>query len=125
MQVLSKGWKKPETGDFGDTWFVALEDNIERSNSHSHNGLDSERISTVSLIAEFLLVNSADFADQGDGYHRALVTIPSGALLDNLAITCKDPTTKDQIYLPVAKVTATTFYVYTNTVQDVEVYFGV
>ncbi len=125
MLVLSKGWKLPQTGDFGDTWFPALEDNIQQSNSHSHDGVNSEKISSVNFVATVSTILAASFVDQLDGYYRALVTIPSGVLLDNVAITVKDPTTKDQIYLKVAKVTPTSFYIYTNTVQDVEVYFGV
>ena len=125
MQVLSKGWKLPETGDFGDTWFPALEDNIEQSNSHKHDGIDSEKISTISLLATTLTVTTGSFVDQGDGSHRASVTMPSGALVDNLSITVKDPTTKDQVFLKVEKTSATTVYIYTNTVQNFEVYFGV
>ena len=41
MIVLSNGYKLPETGDFGDVWFPALEDNIQRINTHNHDGTDS------------------------------------------------------------------------------------
>lgn len=125
MQVLSKGWQKPETGDFGDVWFASLEANIEQSNSHTHNGVDSEKISSISFVSVVATTLAASFVNQLNGYHRALVTIPSGALLDTLAITCKDPVTKDQIYLKVEKFSPTQFYLYTNFVQDIEVYFGV
>ena len=125
MQVLSKGWKLPDTGDFGDSWFQALEDNINQSNTHSHNGIDSEKISSISFVSEVSTILAASFVDQLNGYYRSLVTIPGGALLDTLAITIKDPTTKDQVFLKLQKVSDTTFYIYTNTVQDFEVYFGV
>lgn len=125
MQVLSKGWRLPETGDFGDVWFLALESNIQQSNSHNHDGVNSEKISSVNFVATVTTVLAASFVDQLNGYHRALVTIPSGVLLDNLVVSFKDPTTKDQIFLKVEKVTVTSFYIYTNFVQNVEVYFGV
>ena len=125
MQILSKGWKNPDTGDFGDVWFQALNDNIVQCNSHSHNGIDSEKISSVSMVSTVSTVLSASFAYVSDGVFRSLVTIPSGALLDTLAVTVKDPTTKDQIYLKIEKYSPTQFYIYTSFVQDFEVYFGV
>lgn len=125
MQILSKGYKLPETGDFGDVWFPALEDNINLMNSHAHTGTDGERISGIYLKASTLTVLAASFADQGDGYWRATVTVPNTDLVDYHTIVVKDPTTKDPVGLKVEKLSANTFYLYTNTVQDFEVYFGV
>lgn len=125
MIILSKGYKKPETGDFGDTWFPALEDNIDLSNSHSHNGSDGEKISGINLVATTLTVTAVSFVDQGNGYHRATVTVPSSGIVDNYVIAIKDPTSKEPISLKIEKLSATQFYLYTNTVQNFEVYFGV
>ncbi len=125
MIILSKGYKKPETGDFGDIWFPALEDNIDLANTHSHNGVNGEKISGINLLASTLTVLAASFADQGNGYHRATVTVPSGGLVDNFVVAVKDPTTKDAISLKMEKLNSTQFYLFTNTVQDFEVYFGV
>lgn len=125
MIILSKGYKKPETGDFGDVWFPALEDNIDLMNSHTHNGVDGEKISGINLAASTLTVLAASFADQGDGYWRATVTVPGGGLVDNFVIAVKDPTTKEPIQLRMEKLSSTQFYIYTNVVQNFEVYFGV
>ena len=125
MIVLSKGFKLPQTGDLGDVWFPALEDTITQLNSHSHNGVDSEQLSSLSVVASKLTVASGSFSDQGNGYWRATVNMPSSNLVDNFVIQIKDPTTKDPIYLKMEKLSATQFYIFTNTVQDVEVYFGV
>ena len=125
MIILSKGYKKPDTGDFGDVWFAALEDNIDLSNSHSHTGVDGTKITAINLTSSTLAVASGDFADQGDGYWRATVTVPSSGLVDNYVIAVKDPTTKDPINLKMEKVSATQFYLFTNIVQNFEVYFGV
>lgn len=125
MIVLSKGYKKPETGDFGDEWFPALEDNIDLMNSHSHNGVNGEKISGIDLSASTLTVTSGSFADQGNGYWRATATVPGGGLVDNFVICVKDPTTKDPVMLKVEKLNSTQFYLYTNKVQNFEVYFGV
>jgi len=125
MVILSKGYKKPETGDFGDVWFPALEYNTERVNSHTHNGLDGEKISGIDLIAFSLVVQSSSFAQQPSGEWRATVTVPNGELVDSCVVTVKDPTTKDICFLKVEKLAPTQFYLYTNIVQNFEVYFGV
>ena len=125
MITLSKGFKLPETGDFGNIWFPAMEDNINQMNTHDHDGVDSEKISALNLDADVTTVLSASFADQGDGYWRATVTVPGGAFVDNLVVTVKDPTTKEPVYLRMVKLSATQFYIYTNFVQDFEVYFGI
>lgn len=123
MQVLSNGFKLPETGDFGDVWFPALEDNIQQMNDHTHNGTDSERLASTSVEGSFVTVLAGSFVDQLNGYHRATVTVPNSGLVDNHVIVAKDPTTKDQIFLKVEKVAATQIYIYTNYVQNFEVYF--
>ena len=123
MQVLSNGFKLPETGDFGDVWFPALEDNTQQLNDHVHNGTDSEQIPSTNIAASVVTVLAGSFANQGDGYWRATVTVPNSGTVDNHGIVVKDPTTKDQIYLRMAKPSATQVYIYTNTVQNVEVYF--
>jgi hypothetical protein len=42
-----------------------------------------------------------------------------------MVITVKDPTTKEPIFGKLEKFSATQFYIYINTPQTVEVYFGV
>lgn len=125
MQILSKGFKLPETGDFGDVWFPAMEDNIQQMNDHTHNGVDSEKISSVDLEVHSTTVVSASFADQGDGYYRATVSVPGGLDPSNFVITVKDPTTKDIVHLKQVRLSSTQFYLYTNYVQDFEVCYGV
>jgi hypothetical protein len=125
MIILSKGYKKPETGDFGDVWFPALEDNIDLMNSHNHDGVNGEKISALNLSASTATVLAGSFADQGNGYWRATVTVPGGGLVDNFVIAVKDPTTKEPIQLRMEKLSSTQFYIYTNVVQNFEVYFGV
>lgn len=125
MIILSKGYKLPETGDFGDVWFPAMEDNINLQNSHTHNGINGEKISGIDLASSTLTVLAASFADQGNGYWRATVTVPGGGLVDNFVVTVKDPTTKESIQAKLEKLSATQFYIYVNTVQNFEVYFGV
>lgn len=125
MITLSKGFKLPETGDFGDVWFPALEDNIQQLNDHKHDGLDSEKIPSGNLSASVVTTLVGAFADQGDGYWRASVSTPGGVALSDLSVTVRDPTTLEPIYAKLAKNTASSIYVYINTPQTVEVVFGV
>jgi len=125
MIILSKGFKLPETGDFGDVWFPALEDNIQQLNDHDHNGVNSPKISAVALTGYVDTVLQAAFIDQGNGYYRALISVPGGLTVDNFVITVKDPTTKDIMYLKQEKFNASSYYLFTNSPQNVEVYYGV
>jgi hypothetical protein len=125
MIILSKGWKLPETGDFGSEWFPALEDNIVQLNSHKHDGLDSEQIEGIALKGFFITVPQASFVDQGNGYYRALVNVPQGKPLSDFMVSVKDPVTKDPVYLKQERVTDTSFYLFSNVLQSFEVYFGV
>lgn len=122
MQVLTNGYKLPETGDFGDVWFPAIEDNIQRLNDHTHDGTNSEKLESKNIQANFSTVLSGAFSASGTKF-RATVAVPSGADFDNMVILCKDPTSKDQMYLEIEKIDDSSFYVYLNIVQDVEVYF--
>lgn len=125
MITLSKGFKLPETGDFGDVWFPALEDNINQLNSHTHNGINSEKIASSSLSASIVTTLVGAFVDQGNGYWRASVSTPGGVALADLSVTVRDPTTLEPIYAKLEKNTASSIYVYINSPQTVEVVFGV
>jgi hypothetical protein len=122
MIVLTNGYKLPETGDFGDVWFPALEDNIQRVNDHNHDGTNSEKLDSKNISATNQTVLAGDFSASGNAF-RATVNMPSGLSFDDCVVLAKDPTTKDQVYLKVEKITVSQFYLYTNFVQDFEVYF--
>lgn len=122
MQVLSFGYKLPETGDFGDVWFVAIEDNITRLNAHTHDGTNSSKITSSSISAVTQTVVSGSFGLVGTKF-EATVTAVGITNIDEYAIHVKDPTTKDPIYLEVEKVSTTQYKLFTNTVQDFEVYY--
>ena len=122
MVVLSNGYKLPEDGDFGDVWFPAIEDNIQRLNDHDHDGLNSNKLESKNIAATNVTVASGSFSAFGNGF-RATVNMPTGLSFDDCIIVAKDPTTKDQIYLGVEKITISQYYLYTNFVQDFEVYY--
>lgn len=124
MIVLSKGYKLPETGDFGDIWFPALEDNITRLNSHNHDGVNSEPLNSSAITAHKINVSSGSFTDNGDGYYVATVTAPSGRLIIDYVLTMRDPTTKDVIYGKTENVDPQNAKIFINTLQSVEVILG-
>ena len=121
MQILSKGYKLPDTGDFGDTWFPALEDNINRINSHSHDGTNSEKLTTTSMEAIVSTIASGDFAASGSEFF-ARITLAGGVIdIDKKHVIFRDPTTKEPIYLRYIKHSTTQIDVFTSFVQDIEV----
>ena len=123
MVILSNGYKLPEDGDFGDIWFNALEDNIQRLNDHTHDGTDSERIPATSVFGIGGSVLTGAFSVQPNGEFRALTNVPSGAEFDTTNIVFRDPTTKEQMHIRYEKFSVTQFYVFINIVQDVEILF--
>lgn len=121
MVVLSNGYKLPETGDFGDIWFPALEDNIKRVNTHNHDGTNSAKVPTTSLTGVVQTILSGDFAGSG-GVFTATITVAGGAInIDNKTVVFRDPTTKEVLYLKYVKVSTTQITVTINVAQDVEV----
>ena len=123
MIVLSKGWKLPETGDFGNVWFPALEDNINQMNSHDHDGVNSEKISGGNVKATSVTVTSGSFSLVSAGVYRATVTVPNAGLVDESKAVVKDPTSKNIMLLNQEKLNSTQFYIYINIPQNCEVYF--
>ena len=101
MNTLSNGYFVPEDGDFGDVWFDAIEANIQRVNDHSHNGVDSSRIPSVSVQAVTGTIAAADFVAQPDGRFRALSTVPAGGNFDTcLLYTSPSPRDRQKSRMP-------------------------
>lgn len=121
--TLSNGYKKPESGDLGTSFFPDLEDNIDRINAHSHNGVDSNKLTALSFTLLTDNIVSGDFGIVGSK-HRVTVTVPAGISVDATTIKLRDPTTKEPLYLKVEKITTTTFYIYSMFAIDVEVVYG-
>lgn len=123
MQTLSYGFLKPESGDKGNVFFPALESDIQQLNDHTHNGLNSAKLTAASSTAVTQNVSAAGWASSG-GRYRQLVTLTGGLQYDEVAITIKDQVTKNPLLLSIERQSATTFYVYTidNTLTLTIVY---
>lgn len=114
MITLSHGIKKPQTGDKGSVFFPALEDDLQALNDHTHNGVDSENISSTNITAVTQALVAAAWVAYANGIYRQLVTVPGGKTYDNSFILFRDTADKSQLYLDVEKVSSTTYYVYCN-----------
>lgn len=123
MLILSNGYKLPETGDFGSIWFPAIEDNIQRLNDHSHDGIDSNKLSASSITSVVTTVASGDFILQSPGLYRALITFPATMLVDSSNVTFRDLVTKEKVYLNTERFSATQVYVYTSFQDSFEALF--
>jgi hypothetical protein len=124
MIILSNGYQLPETGDFGSIWFPAIESNIQRLNDHTHNGSDSNKLSSSSIDAVTQTVLAASFAPTANpNEFSASVTIPGAVLVDATNISLRDPTTKREIFAEIEKTSISQFNIITNFVQDFEVVF--
>jgi hypothetical protein len=123
MQTLSYGYVLPNTGDFGVDWFPALEANITRLNSHSHDGVNSSPLSSKAIVPERATLLQAAFTNIGPGVERTLVSLPSGMTVDNTTVVVKDLITKETIHLRMEKFSLSQVYLFTNFLQDFEVYF--
>jgi hypothetical protein len=109
ITVLSKGYKKPSNPTYGDLWFPAMEDNIQRMNDHTHNGTDGAQIANQTVSAS----SGSWGSDLGGGSYRQLITTPTGMQYDSTRISVRR-STGEQAYPTLERVSATTFYIYTN-----------
>ena len=117
MEVLTYGLKKPETGDKGSTFFPALEDDITQLDAHNHNGVNSAKLSTSSLVNSTQAILAAGWIALGDGTGRYYqnVTMAGGLAYDGQLIAFrKTDGNKDYLCLDVEKVSANTYKVYCN-----------
>lgn len=113
MQTLTYGFKLPEDRDSGDTLFTALEDNITRVDGHSHNGVNSARLTPASLAATTQSVASGSWSATSQGNYRQAVTLPGSLNFDEIAIIMKN-SSGHIVNATIEKISTTQYYVYTN-----------
>lgn len=82
--TLSKGYKNPETGDRGSSFFPDLNHNIEQANSHKHDGVDGEKINVKDLVKQSQTLAAGDWgSDLGGSTYTQAVTMPTGTNFDD------------------------------------------
>ncbi len=115
--TLSKGFKKPQTGDSGATFFPDLEFDIQQTNDHTHDGNDSQKLSITSTLGYKDSSVGAGWAAVGDTYKKT-VAIPAplvsaGVTVDTINISLRDHST-GEIYscLKIVRLSATSYDIY-------------
>lgn len=119
MDILTYGYKLPETGDRGAIFFPAIEDDINRLNDHNHDGLNSSQLTAQSVVAisQSLLAAGWVAVVAEPGLYRQLVTMIPGTLFDSYSFAFQVVGGGDdgkRLQLRHEKVAPTTFYVYIN-----------
>jgi hypothetical protein len=112
--VLSKGWRLPATGD--RDWWDQLEANITQSNSHDHDGTDSEAISTKNLSKSTSTILAAAWAAVSGhaGTFSQTITVPSGYTVNNSDVKFYITSSGIQIHPTTRYVSSTTYDVFVN-----------
>lgn len=94
MITLPRGFQIPERADSSsDTW-DAMEGNIRRTDSHNHDGINSVKVSSVSISYNTANLPSAGWtsvSNQPSTYRQAL-TLPFGKTFDNTSFTFRTST---------------------------------
>jgi hypothetical protein len=117
MLTLTFGFKKPETGDKGTVWFPAMEQNMQQLNDHSHNGVNSTKLTAQSITGVSATILATGWVATSGGTYRQVVTTPANVTFDDYGMYFRintGPSTGHIIYPSVEKITNTTFFVYIN-----------
>jgi hypothetical protein len=106
--------KLPATGDKGSIWFPVLEYNIDKTNSHTHDGSNSSQILATSITAFTQNITAgAAWVNPVNGVYEQELTLPSGVFSD-VMILVKD-SSGNQLFIKVGPGSTTTKYkVYSN-----------
>lgn len=118
MLTLSYGYYKPQTGDKGSTWFPRIEDNFQRLNDHTHDGLNSALIpsSSITKTAFKSTILSTGWTTLGGGNVKKTITVPAGVLeVNDYSIYFYITATGFRLLPTVERVSATTYDIYTNS----------
>lgn len=117
--TLSYGFERPVTGDKGSVFWPILEDNITRTNDHTHNGTNSSLLTAAASVATAQSVSSAGWGSLSGGLYRQTVTLPAGltgvgGTYAKYSIEIRNAANGRRLYLQTERVSDTTFYVWCN-----------
>lgn len=126
MNTLTYGMQVPGNGDYGSVFYPALAANFTQLDSHNHNGINSPKITTLSLSPTTLAVLSSAWVLVSAGIYRQAVSVPAGLSYDSTIVSFRDASSGNYYELSVEKITAGQFYVYINdNTVNLTAYFGV
>lgn len=110
MTTLSMGYLKPANGDTGDVFFPAMATNIQQLNDHTHDGVTSKLLSSLS---QSIVSGSWAAAPIGGGVYRQTITVPAGYSFDQCEIWFR-LSTGQNVYPSVERISSTTYFIYVN-----------
>ena len=114
METLSYGFLKPQDGDKGQALFDALAENVQKTNDHSHNGVDSPAINVGAIAKLSQNVLAAGWELPVDGVYSQVVAMVGGLQFDTTTISIRETSTGKLMSLSYEKVSPTSFRVYCN-----------
>lgn len=115
MLTLTYGYKKPEAQDLGTVVFPAMEENLQRLNDHTHNGVNSAPLTAVSVVPTFQSVLSAAWVLVANGIYKQTVTMPTGLVFENTSKEYRILLGAGVIYYPtIVRLSTTSYEIYIN-----------
>lgn len=120
MELLSYGFQKPEDNDTGDILFPALQENWQKVNDHTHDGVNSARVAKERLQITAGNWNSAPVPLAP---YTTTIQLPEGMTFDNTVIIVTDFVTGQVVPLDTEKTSDTDCTLYTNNPTDYWVLF--
>lgn len=114
MQTLTYGFLLPQTGDKGTPLWTALQANIQKTNDHNHDGINSAPISATAIASQQQAISHTNWTAYGGpiGHYRQLVTMAAGFKFDLNNISFRTAAGA-YVYPTVERVNPTSFYIYT------------
>jgi hypothetical protein len=112
--TLSYGFKKPQAGDRGGTFFPDLEANAQQTNDHTHNGTNSSLLSIQAVAVTTQSILAAAWAATSGGTYKQTVTMPGTLTYDAVGMQFRITSSKHVIHPTIEKVSANTYDIYTN-----------
>lgn len=117
MLTLTKGYKKPQSGDPGSVWQAGMETNIQQLNDHTHDGVDSQRLSSAAITAEtvsILAAASGGWVSAGNGNYYKDITMPAALLTSEYDIAFRNQADGAKLNLGMTVLSSTTYRVFAN-----------
>lgn len=112
--TLTYGYKNPQNGDKGSSWFADLNANIVQLNSHNHDGSNSAPIASNLITGGTVSVPSASWVLDVAGRYKQDVTTPTGFNMDSHNVLIREASSGYLVYPTIEKITGTSFRIYTN-----------
>jgi hypothetical protein len=112
--TLSYGYIKNQTGDKGSVFWPDLEFNIQRINDHSHNGVNSAKLSNASIDSATQTINAGAWVSVAGGTFKQTVTVPAGVDLNKHLPRFKHDTSGELLFLSVNILSDSQYEVFIN-----------